>query len=152
MFCRNCGKEVDANAIACMGCGCNPKTGDKFCAHCGAETAAGQVVCVKCGVSLASVTVPAAVSSKSRVVYVILGLLSLFFCCGLPLHNLYLGRFAQAVIQTIVVICAGVISFFLTLLTGIGGILISPVGLVILVWYVVEMCTVTTDPNGARLA
>ena len=36
-ICKNCGKEVDANAVACPGCGCVPTNGNKFCPNCGAR-------------------------------------------------------------------------------------------------------------------
>lgn len=50
MFCRNCGKEVAEQAVACMSCGLAPTNGNKFCWNCTAETNAAAIVCVKCGV------------------------------------------------------------------------------------------------------
>lgn len=50
MFCRNCGKEVAEQAVACMSCGLAPTNGNKFCWNCAAETNAAAIVCVKCGV------------------------------------------------------------------------------------------------------
>lgn len=52
MFCRNCGKELPDNAVACMGCGCDPQKGIKYCHHCGVEVHSNQIVCVKCGSAL----------------------------------------------------------------------------------------------------
>lgn len=37
MFCKNCGKEIDANAAICVNCGFAKGTGEKFCANCGNE-------------------------------------------------------------------------------------------------------------------
>ncbi len=51
-FCRNCGKEVNEKAIACLGCGHNPLTEKKHCFQCGVDTNPNQVICIKCGVSL----------------------------------------------------------------------------------------------------
>jgi len=52
MYCRNCGKEVNENAVACISCGVAPLTEKKYCHECGVETNENQVICVKCGVSL----------------------------------------------------------------------------------------------------
>jgi len=52
MYCKNCGKEVNEKAVACLNCGMAPLSEKKFCQECGAETKENQVVCVKCGVSL----------------------------------------------------------------------------------------------------
>ncbi len=52
MYCRNCGSEVNAKAIACPKCGVPPLVEKKFCQECGAETKSNQMVCVKCGVKL----------------------------------------------------------------------------------------------------
>ena len=54
MFCRNCGKEVNEKAVACLGCGVHPLLENKHCPNCGAPTQANQIMCVKCGVCLAS--------------------------------------------------------------------------------------------------
>lgn len=146
MFCRNCGKEVDANAVACMGCGCSPRAGNKFCANCGAEIGEGQVVCVKCGVALTSASLSGgAVSTKSRMVYVLLAILPPLLCCQFPFHSFYLGRMNMAIVQTIV----WVVSILLGILTG--GITVCVTWPLTLAWYIVEACTVKTDPNGAPL-
>lgn len=52
MHCKNCGKEVNEKAIACIHCGVPPLSERKFCQECGTETKENQVTCVKCGVSL----------------------------------------------------------------------------------------------------
>ena len=52
MYCKNCGNELNENAIACLKCGCDPKKGNKNCHSCGVETNQEQVICIKCGVSL----------------------------------------------------------------------------------------------------
>ena len=51
-YCKNCGNQINPNAIACLSCGCDPKRSNKYCHRCGVETNAEQVICVKCGVSL----------------------------------------------------------------------------------------------------
>ena len=52
MYCKNCGNQINPNAVACLSCGCDPKRGNKNCHSCGVETNAEQVICIKCGVSL----------------------------------------------------------------------------------------------------
>ena len=52
MFCRNCGKEVPAQAVMCISCGCQPWAGNVYCPGCGAPTQPNAVLCIKCGSSL----------------------------------------------------------------------------------------------------
>lgn len=69
MFCRNCGKEVAEQAVACMACGLAPTNGNKFCWNCAAETNAAAIVCVKCGVPTTKLAVrraPPAASPTSN--------------------------------------------------------------------------------------
>ena len=96
MYCQNYGKEVDANAIVCLGCGFAPTNGDKFCLHCGAETKVGQAVCLKCGTALES-TAPAAVPTgdKSRIAAALLAI----FLGGLGAHEFYLGHNKSGLIR-----------------------------------------------------
>ena len=96
MYCKNCGKEVDANAVVCLGCGCVPTDGNKFCPNCGVETQAGQVVCLKCGVALGGTAVPATnVGDKSRVTAALLGI----FIGGIGAHQFYLGHSTSGLIR-----------------------------------------------------
>jgi TM2 domain-containing membrane protein YozV len=68
-------------------------------------------------------------TSKSRVAYILLGL----FLGGLGIHNFYAGYGGKGLIQLL-----------LTLLTGW---LVIPL-LVVLIWVIVEVCTVTQDADG----
>jgi TM2 domain-containing membrane protein YozV len=68
-------------------------------------------------------------TSKSRVAYILLGL----FLGGLGIHNFYAGYTGKGVTQLL-----------LTLLTGW---LIIPL-IVVLIWVIVEVCTVTQDASG----
>lgn len=52
MFCRNCGKELSKQAVACIGCGMDSQEGDKNCPACGKETKERQIICTACGGSL----------------------------------------------------------------------------------------------------
>ena len=96
MYCKNCGKEVDANAIACLGCGCVPTNGNKFCPNCGAETQAAQVVCIKCGVALQNASVTASTDGgKNRVTAALLAI----FLGGVGAHEFYLGHSTSGLIR-----------------------------------------------------
>ena len=101
MFFKNCGKEVDANAVACMGCGCNPKKGNKFCANCGTEvTNSEQIVCLKCGLSLTKggkTSQNGAGGEKSKVVAALLAL----FLGPLGIHKFYLGKKVSGIIMLV---------------------------------------------------
>ena len=74
----------------------------------------------------------AASSTKSRVVYVLLG----FFLGMLGIHNFYAGFTGRAIAQLL-------LNIFLC------WTLIVP--LVICIWIIVEICTVTTDAQGCNL-
>ena len=52
MYCKNCGNEINPNAIVCLSCGCDPKKWNKYCNNCGVETNSEQIICIKCGSSL----------------------------------------------------------------------------------------------------
>jgi len=52
MYCKNCGKECLAEAVACTGCGVPPLKSNKFCQSCGEGTNTEAIMCVKCGASL----------------------------------------------------------------------------------------------------
>lgn len=94
MYCRNCGKEVANQAIACVACGGAPLRGSGFCQYCGAETQPQAFVCVKCGVRLAS----APLLGRSQLVAGLLGI----FVGGLGVHRFYLGYTAIGVAQLLV--------------------------------------------------
>ena len=119
MFCRNCGKELDANAVACMGCGCDPRKGNKFCGNCGVEVSADQIVCVKCGVSLSEQGVSAASldsKPKDKTTFLVLGIL----LGSLGIHNFYAGYMAKGIVQ----LCISVLSCgFLAVVSSIWGII-----------------------------
>lgn len=54
MYCRNCGKEMDRNAVICVGCGVSQGKGNKYCQNCGLPTDINADICVRCGTKLLS--------------------------------------------------------------------------------------------------
>ncbi|MBR2059728.1 MAG: NINE protein [Fibrobacter sp.] len=127
MFCKNCGKEVERNAVACMGCGCDPLNGEKFCRHCGSALNPGQVVCVKCGHAVRrqgeGVSGATGEASKSRTTAALLAI----FLGGFGAHEFYLGNSNSAIIRLVVYIVGGVLmcvpSFVLSMISIIEGII-----------------------------
>lgn len=94
MYCKNCGKEVDTNAVACPGCGCVPTNGAKFCPNCGEGTQPGQVVCLNCGVALGG-GAPSAPGAKGRVTAALLAI----FLGAIGAHEFYLGHNTSGLIR-----------------------------------------------------
>lgn len=82
MFCKNCGKEIADDADICTNCGCFVKKG-----------------------STANSVAKENVGDKSRIVSGLLGI----FLGGIGAHNFYLRRWANAIIQLVMSICAFVL-------------------------------------------
>ena len=57
MICRNCGNQMDPQAVVCVKCGVPAGQGQNFCPNCGAATTPGAAVCTQCGVALAQCTI-----------------------------------------------------------------------------------------------
>ncbi len=118
MFCRNCGKEIDEKAVACVHCGVPPKIEKKFCNNCGVATEPNQAMCTKCGVALS-------VSSgeKSKIVA---GLFALLLG-GFGAHKFYLGYTTQGIITILVVwlglILIGIPTIIMGIIVFIEGII-----------------------------
>ncbi len=101
MFCRNCGKEVQPQAVACPSCGVPPLAEKKFCSQCGAATQPQQVLCTQCGASLATPS-----GSKNKIAA---GLLAIFLG-SLGIHKFYLGYSKEGLIMLLVTVVGGVIT------------------------------------------
>ena len=57
MYCKNCGSQMDPNAVVCTNCGVAKGQGSQFCANCGEPAATPDArVCVRCGAPLGSNT------------------------------------------------------------------------------------------------
>ena len=70
--------------------------------------------------------------NKSRVAYIVLGI----FLGGLGVHNFYAGYSGKGIAQL--------------LLTVLIGWLVLPV-IAVMIWVIIELCTVTTDANGNKM-
>ncbi len=131
MFCKNCGAELNENAVACMSCGFAKGTGEKFCANCGKEVNEGAAICTNCGASIKKVAVGTVDDQKSKLVAVLLA----FFLGSIGIHDFYLGYNKYGVIKIVLTVC-----------TGIGG----------AIWALVDFIrlltgSLSTDANGVEL-
>ena len=97
MFCKNCGKELTPEAVACEQCGFQKGTGNRFCANCGNEPAPGAVVCGRCGCATTPEAANVGGEQKSKLVAGLLGI----FLGAYGIHNFYLGFTQKAVIQLV---------------------------------------------------
>lgn len=104
MFCKNCGKEIDANAAICVNCGFAKGTGEKFCANCGSEVDPAATVCLNCGHAIEVKPNVDPALQKSKLVAGLLGI----FLGGLGVHNFYLGFTGKAIAQIVLSFCFGI--------------------------------------------
>ena len=100
-----------------------------FCKQCANQIPDNAAICVKCGVATGVGHVPGLVAPKSRVAYVLLGV----FLGQIGIHNFYAGYNGKAVAQL--------------LITLLGFWLVLP-WLAVVIWALVEVCTVTRDAQG----
>lgn len=136
MHCRNCGKEVDQDAVVCVSCGAVPRNGKKFCQHCGAETDPAAEICTKCGVRLA--VSASELPEKSRMAAGLLGI----FLGGLGIHRFYLGYVPIGVAQLVLALLGFVTCGITSVAAGLWGLI---EGILILTG------TIAKDGNGRPL-
>ena len=115
MYCKNCGNQMDENAVVCVKCGCAKGTGISFCPNCGQPIAPNAAVCTSCGSALVTAPVVTA-DSKSKLAAGLLGI----FLGSLGVHNFYLGFTGKAVAQLLIsVLSCGVLS----VVSGVWGLI-----------------------------
>ena len=115
MYCKNCGNQMDENAVVCVKCGCAKGTGISFCPNCGRPIAPNAAECTSCGSALVTAPVVTA-DSKSKLAAGLLGI----FLGSLGVHNFYLGFTGKAVAQLLItVLSCGVLSA----VSGIWGLI-----------------------------
>ena len=114
MYCKNCSKEMDPNAVICINCGVKAGDGAKYCQNCGNETMSGAAACVNCGAALTPSVNPA--TQKSKIAAGVLGILLGSF----GIHNFYLGFTGKAVAQLLIsILSCGTLS----VVSGIWGLI-----------------------------
>ena len=116
MYCRNCGAEMNENAVVCVKCGVQKNGSSNFCQNCGNPTNPEAVVCINCGVSLAKKGASSGQSGETgEKTKMVAGLLAIFLG-HLGLHEFYLGNKQKAIYK----IVATVIAALLFVVAGIG--------------------------------
>ena len=93
MYCRNCGNEMQDEAVVCVKCGVPAGKGTSYCPHCGAEVNPEAVMCVACGTKFAEPEPE--MSDKSKLAAGLLGI----FLGGLGIHNFYLGYVVKGIVK-----------------------------------------------------
>lgn len=139
MYCRNCGNQMDDQAVICVKCGVAKNVGSKFCPNCGAETMEDSVVCVNCGVMLKQHAAANGAMQKSKLTAGLLGI----FLGWAGVHNFYLGYTAKGIIQVVLAALS-----FIT--CGVTGLAASIWGLVEGI-LILTGSTITADANGVPL-
>lgn len=104
-----------------------------FCTRCGQELVEQAVACTRCGTATAYFP-QVVVQSRSRTAYILLGVLPGLF--GFPgVHNLYAGHLARGLVQLLL----SVMTCWLLWIP-------------MLIWTIVEVCTVTRDGDGRPMS
>jgi TM2 domain-containing membrane protein YozV/ribosomal protein L40E len=106
---------------------------EKFCQSCGAIIKKDAEICPKCGVRVKPAPFSFGASnpgSKQRLTYILLGI----FLGGLGIHNFYAGYTSKGVAQLLITLLLG-------WLFGLGI-------LIVYIWVIIEIVTVTVDANG----
>ena len=100
MFCRHCGNELpNENAVACMNCGCDPRTGKAYCPFCGCQVNEQQIVCIQCGNFLNSQPTFTGTAQRS-VDRTVAGILALLL--GIGVHQFYMGNTKSGILHLVV--------------------------------------------------
>ena len=118
MYCRNCGNEMNSEAVFCVKCGVPAGKGDSFCPVCGNSVDPEAVFCVKCGSAIKK-QMPKNVAKRELVKAIILSIVT----CGI--YGIYwfikltdeMNAMTENTVDT-----SGGMAFLLTLITcGIYG-------------------------------
>lgn len=123
MFCKNCGKEMNANQAICLQCGVKTGDGNNFCQNCGAPVAPQAAVCTNCGVAVNSGNNAQVngqyLNGKDKATMAII----CFLLGGIGIHNFMLGETKKGVFKIIMSCCCGIgeifaLIDFIKILTG----------------------------------
>lgn len=103
MYCKSCGKEMNANQAICLNCGVKAGTGDAYCANCGNPVAPGAEVCLSCGVATKN-SQGGDLAGKDKVTIALL----CFFLGGFGIHNFVMGETKKGIFRIIATCCCGI--------------------------------------------
>ena len=119
MYCKNCGSEMNENAVVCVRCGVAKGSGNTYCPNCGKVTNPNAAVCLNCGYALTNTNIVVGENAKSKLVA---GLLAIFLG-GLGIHNFYLGYNQKGVIQLLITLLGSCLFFIGPIVTGIWALI-----------------------------
>ena len=117
MYCKNCGKEVNEGAAACLSCGADPRKKGDYCGNCGERLNDGAVICVKCGCATGNADgakgVPGDYKGYTKTVMALV----CFFLGHLGIHNFMLGESKKGIFKIIMtVVTCGIVGAILMLI------------------------------------
>ena len=139
--CSECGKQVSDKAVSCPNCGCPIAKTD----------AAAETVCTEASerqdkfferierIERERHERELNRSDKSRIAYVLLGL----FLGVLGIHNFYAGHAGRGTGQIVLFVLGMMLTFI-----GIGFLMLLILG----IWILVDICSVSTDGDGRQLS
>ncbi len=99
MFCKSCGKEMNANQAICLSCGVKAGVGENFCQSCGNPIAPGASVCMSCGVSVKNNSL----NGNDKILMAVLS----FFLGGIGVHNFVMGETKRGITRIVASLCCG---------------------------------------------
>lgn len=100
-----------------------------YCRQCGRQIPDEAVICVFCGVATNRAAVTIDPEAKSKIAYVLLGIfLGLF-----GIHNFYAGYTGKAVAQLLIAVL-------------LCWTVVAPI--IVFIWCIVDICTITKDAQG----
>lgn len=108
MFCKNCGKEMNANQAICLNCGVEKGKGNLFCPNCGQPVAPEASVCTTCGVALKGAASGDYLNGKDKITMAII----CFFLGSIGIHNFMLGENKKGIFKIIMTCCCGIGTIF----------------------------------------
>ncbi|WRS26715.1 TM2 domain-containing protein [Oscillospiraceae bacterium MB08-C2-2] len=107
MQCKTCGSQLPPGASFCSTCGTQAGPEGVQCPRCGQQFPVQPPVCANCGFQFIPPVSQPVYGQKSRMAAGILGIL----LGSLGIHNFYLGFTQRALIQLLVSIIGGFLSF-----------------------------------------
>lgn len=110
MYCKNCGNQMNENAVVCLNCGAGKDTGGSFCSNCGSPIGENAAVCLSCGANINGNN-----AGKSEKTKTAAGLFAVFLG-HLGVHWFYLGFKNKGIINIALTVVSAILCFF----AGIG--------------------------------
>lgn len=138
MYCKNCGNQLNENAVVCLNCGAGKNTGGSFCSNCGSPIGENAAVCLNCGANTNGNAAGKSEKSKTTA-----GLLAIFLG-HLGIHWFYLGFKNKGIVNIALTVASALLCF----LMGIGVLAFIGIWIYNIIIAVQIFTGKQTDPNG----